>query len=425
MISKYFFLFSLVMVFNVKSETKMCMTPDQFNSNRSVLFSSDVLKGIGNDIFPHQYIFNKAKFLGRGGYGEVRVVKDKVYKTAIKLLNLSKHLDASIVVREIEMLRRICKHNKDDSSKFAECNSRVIAPFYGCVEDGTSFYLFMRITNQDFSNEIVQIKYQRMEPFERVKAMLHIIDKFIQIHGFDIIHGDIKPSSIMFEDESIAQFRIFEFGSANYKGKDYFGGTHGYLAPERYGNDKYKTGLQPTDDVFALAMTFAELEGDFEFGHGEIKNKCFVTRKIDAYCEERIVQGLNNVFAEKKGLRTVREVFDHALNLNPLKRIQTMKDFSIALVDKLRNLKGASEYFSSILSSGDNFDERSSLPSFWKHRIVTMSETWRKARNVKSTPQEESGFEWGKFFRSIGRAFGCAENRKENNTATTVYKTIL
>ena len=213
MISKTIILLSFIVSFLAKNETKICMTPDEFKSNRHFLFSANLLNGIETtNYLPHKYIFSKARLVGKGGFGQVRVVSDKVSKTAIKLVRLTKILERSFVVREIEMLRRICKHNKDDFSKFAECNSRVIAPFYGCVEDGTSFYLFVRIMSQDLSNEIIKNKYHLMKPFERVKAMLHIIDKFVELHRFDIIHGDIKPSNIMIKEEDIAQFRIIDLG---------------------------------------------------------------------------------------------------------------------------------------------------------------------------------------------------------------------
>ena len=196
--------------------------------------------------------------------------------------------------------------------------------------------------------------------------------------------------------------------------KDYLGGTHGYLAPERYGNDKYETGLQPTDDVFALAMTFAELEGDFDIAHQYIKNKCFEFYDIETNCKVKINAGLDFAFTEGKKLLPIRKIIDEALATDPSKRIQSMEDFSRAIIGTLGNFDGAREYVADVIASGENFDENSSLPSFWKHSLVKMNDILIEMQKKKQIPQpkkqEEETF-FGGLFKSIGKYFGGEDER--------------
>lgn len=419
MISKSFFLLCFIMFSNVNSEVKVCMTPGEFTKESNLLFTKGQLNGYQSSGVPlHQSLFSRGSLVGKGGFGEVRTVNDKVSQTAIKKVKLVDEDDKSFVIREVQFLRTLCKHHDDDASTFTDCNSKITAPFYGCIEDKSAFYLFSKVMHQDFSSQIIKNEYRSLNYFDRLKAMLNIIDKYIELHKFNIVHSDIKPSNIMSKDNSISQFRIIDFGLANYKGKKYLGGTHGYLPPERYGEGRRETSLDFTDDVFSLAMTLAELEGDFDYTLSEIKRKCFDNLAKRKYCYEHIIAGLSSAFHQRKGLDLLLPVFKKALEFNPNNRFQTMEFFSVALIEKMLDFAEAKMYISVLLSSGDSFDERSSAPSFWKNFIATQEKAMKNRckkpqAEKKKEKEEEREDDLTSILLSVGRFFGCAGPREK------------
>lgn len=92
-------------------------------------------------------------------------------------------------------------------------------------------------------------------PADRLLELLpQLFDGVAAIHRADQCHGDLKPSNVLWEDAS-KRVVIVDFGLAATSGALGYGGTRGYLAPER----TQGAGVSAQADCFALGMIALEL----------------------------------------------------------------------------------------------------------------------------------------------------------------------
>ena len=96
---------------------------------------------------------------------------------------------------------------------------------------------------------------------EYLKILYQIICGICDIHAQGLIHRDIKPNNMKFDQSNI--IKIFDFGLARFSGKNDstlgFTGTPGFSAPELY-----RSGITPftnTVDVYAFGVTAWYLSG--------------------------------------------------------------------------------------------------------------------------------------------------------------------
>ena len=190
----------------------------------------------------HRYWFDIAKPVREEGLMEVRENRKLKPYMAIKRISIEEETDRS------KILRKICRQGNENFPKFWHCDSNIVVPFYGCVEEETSIYLLEKVMFQDMSSRNAKLDYQGLPVLEKVKAMLNIIDKFIELHRLSIVHSNINPASIMTKYESISDFRLTNFSVADFEGQKFLKGTDGYLPPERYGKSKYKSLLSFNED---------------------------------------------------------------------------------------------------------------------------------------------------------------------------------
>jgi serine/threonine protein kinase len=100
-------------------------------------------------------------------------------------------------------------------------------------------------------------------PPERVAEIgASIADVLSYVHGEDIVHRDVKPDNVLFDDEG--ECYLADFGIAGPSGvrSRAVRGTTGYLAPEQVSGDE----VGPATDVYALGLVLLEcLTGEVEF----------------------------------------------------------------------------------------------------------------------------------------------------------------
>jgi casein kinase II subunit alpha len=77
------------------------------------------------------------------------------------------------------------------------------------------------------------------------------------IHCRGILHNDIKPENIIF-DQNSKQIRFIDFGLACFTGPYCGGGTEGYIAPEIGPDFKEPIIRDERADVYALGISLAE-----------------------------------------------------------------------------------------------------------------------------------------------------------------------
>ena len=94
-----------------------------------------------------------------------------------------------------------------------------------------------------------------------------IADVLSYVHGEGIVHRDVKPSNLLFDDDG--ECYLADFGIAGPSGDpgQKVRGTAAYLAPEQVSGDE----IGPAADIYALGLVLLEcLTGEVEFpGDGE------------------------------------------------------------------------------------------------------------------------------------------------------------
>jgi serine/threonine protein kinase len=106
---------------------------------------------------------------------------------------------------------------------------------------------------------------------EKVRIAKDIAYGLAYLHAYDIVHGDIKPTNILFNEEG--QVRITDFGLSHFSSnslltflvqlfsfgflvkKDLKGGTPAYMSPEQFKGSKPDKSV----DIYALGALLFEL----------------------------------------------------------------------------------------------------------------------------------------------------------------------
>lgn len=349
------------------------MTPAEFESinHEKMTASFRDYKKHDKAAHLHRYMFERGAEIGRGGFGEVRTVSDQLPNTAVKKVRAETASKKMNSLREVKMLRAACEQNEKDFARSSECKSTAVVHFYGCVEESKEVFQFQELMTRSLSSQEAKSEFFDLPAAKKIEVMLDIIDKFIELHRLNIVHSDIKPGNIMAKGISFSDLRIIDLGLANFKGQKYWGGTDGYLPPERYGPQRYNSGLAFTDDVFALGITFAVMNKGFEKAHFDLKAKCFEHPKNRDHCNDVIIEGLERTFTKEKGLDSILGVIKQSVELAVESRLRSMEDFSIGLIKEFAKLEGSQATISRIMSSSETFDENNSSPSFWKHHVLS------------------------------------------------------
>lgn len=380
MSSKALLMILLYFLFGVHRGANLCSTRKEFNLENSNLETENFKKYKDDpkvDLL--QFLMFNPKPLSSGGFGKVYELKE-FPDIIIKKVTMKPDEGESFYMREIKALKYVCNYSKDRYLKLSDCESKFIASFYGCVRERSTLYLFQEKMSWDFLNKHALAAYRKLPALERVKVMLDIIDRFIELHRLNLVHSDIKPENIMMKKKDFSDFKIIDLGVASKLGGRFVGGTPGYLPPERYRSKYRSLGVNFNQDVFALGMTFAEIEGDFDQGHDPIRDKCFEYEENYRACQKLISKGLKTAFSESKKLNSLIPLIEKAINFDRKSRFQTMTDFSDALIQKLIGLEGAEPFIQDIIASKDENDKPK---SYWKEVLASMNLTSKDSQKTE------------------------------------------
>eukprot|EP00540_Astrosyne_radiata_P017494 CAMPEP_0116840680 /NCGR_PEP_ID=MMETSP0418-20121206/10498_1 /TAXON_ID=1158023 /ORGANISM="Astrosyne radiata, Strain 13vi08-1A" /LENGTH=365 /DNA_ID=CAMNT_0004471011 /DNA_START=37 /DNA_END=1134 /DNA_ORIENTATION=+ len=163
-------------------------------------------------------------------------------------------------------------------------------------------------------------QHRRKLLWERLEVALEIVKGLQYLHDVHrIVHCDIKPDSIGFDENGVV--KIFDFGLAMKLNSDTdairgFGGTRLYMAPEIHQHEPYGRKV----DVFAFAMTLWQmcaLEDIPVYVHGcddrpqmqgwwpkelrELMAQCWSADPDDRPSCKEIVSRIENMLSERRG----------------------------------------------------------------------------------------------------------------------------
>lgn len=160
--------------------------------------------------------------LGDGTQGQVRraIHRQSGEERAVKIISLRRHVDASILEREVKLLQSI------DHPYIV----KLVEVF---VRDGVAMYLVMELVKGgDLFDSIVE--KQRYTAVEARRAMRRLLSAVHYLHHeSNIVHRDLKPENILCS--SPTHVKLADFGLAKIvkgDGLKTFCGTPAYFAPE-------------------------------------------------------------------------------------------------------------------------------------------------------------------------------------------------
>lgn len=172
-------------------------------------------------------LYDKVKSLGKGGFGTVKLYKNKITKAlvAIKFINTKSLFRPEFVSRtykEIQVLRDLNHPNIVKLMDVIVTTNHICFVMEYCQGGELKQY----VNSKDF-----------LTKEEIISFSLQICDAVRYCHNSKVIHRDLKPENIMFKDPNHQKIVIVDFGIAGIFnlgtcGEKSTAGSLYYLAPE-------------------------------------------------------------------------------------------------------------------------------------------------------------------------------------------------
>lgn len=353
--------------------------------------------------------------IGRGVFGVVRSIigkKEKLVFKEIKFTNTNQQVEEQNkenLKREIRMLKKTCEENPESVlTSFIACEGEEIAPFKGCVEDDENVYIFQRMAHSSLDKKEAFDKYRDLKPIQRVVVMLKILDLVARLHKKGIIHSDIKPANIVTRDASLQEFELIDLGLAGLKGKDFIKGTNTYLPPDVY----FPRTLVPELDIYALAMTFLNLEADFEKYYKRLSPGCSAL-PLSEHCHSELLMKLPLVLGSKQKLSDLMPVFTKALEANRDNRYDSIEKFSKAIFDNFVKFEKHHCYIHSVIKKEEERRAKLQTPNSQRQQPATPPFSW-----IDIAKRSGFGVEPPGFIDKLLQPFICGSKKKTQKNRT-------
>jgi serine/threonine protein kinase len=192
------------------------------------------------------------ELLGSGGQAAVYLAShidpDVQHEVAIKIFNAAQSQDS-------DFMHRI----KNEAMVVARLDNQNVVPLYNYHrETSGEICLFMRLMRGGSLSK--RLRENGPLSIDEILVMLtRIASALTAAHQQRIIHGDVKPDNILFDQQN--NIYLSDFGlsrqirsSSNTDGSNDAGGTFGYIAPEQLMGANPK----PQADIFSLGITLYE-----------------------------------------------------------------------------------------------------------------------------------------------------------------------
>ena len=199
-------------------------------------------------------IFKIDRVLGKGGFGEVIKVTDKVSRKSYAIKKL-KQVDGS-TYSEINMLITL--------SNYKSLRNHIVK-YYDRFMYNTDFCILM-----EYIPGIDASKYFQTYPFGLVNFIdfgIWLTNILNELHKLGFVHRDIKPANIMVSTTSsgLKTYKLIDFGLScrtsiindPLKCSVSFAGTYPYMSPELL-NGSFKNNINKyykTSDMYAAGIT--------------------------------------------------------------------------------------------------------------------------------------------------------------------------
>lgn len=186
---------------------------------------------------PSRYVFTGQKL--SGGMGDVRIYEDS---------NLKRNV-AIKFIRDVEDMDRLL----DEISALQKIRSKHVVEIYDIVVGESEEDIGIV---QDYlpGKDLLFLANERLSDEEYLRVLYQIASGISDIHEQGVIHRDIKPNNMKFDQEKL--IKIFDFGLARTKENAKtvgFRGTTGFAAPELYSNGT--VSFTKAIDTYAFGAT--------------------------------------------------------------------------------------------------------------------------------------------------------------------------
>ncbi|THU47799.1 hypothetical protein C4D60_Mb09t19450 [Musa balbisiana] len=278
--------------------------------------------------------FDNNRVRGRGGYGTVyKGVLEDNHIVAVKKPKMINESNKNEFGKEMFILSQI---NHRNIVKLLGCCLEVEVPMlvYEFVPNGTLFHLIHEHAN----TSPIPLGTRLRIAYESADALAYLHSSASP----PIIHGDVKSSNILLDENYMA--KVSDFGASRLvpKDEDQFAtlvqGTCGYLDPE------YLQTCQLTDksDVYSFGVVLLELLTGKKalYFEGSEEERSLASNFISAMKENRLLEMLDDQVKSEGGMGLIQEISELAkqcLNVKGEER-PTMKEVAEVL-DKLRKYK--------------------------------------------------------------------------------------
>jgi eukaryotic-like serine/threonine-protein kinase len=213
--------------------------------------------------------FRIARFVGRGGMGEVYEAQDLELGGRVALKTLRPELVAapqflSRFRREVNLARQVTHRN--------------ICRIFDLGRDGDVAYLTMEFLEGPTLSEILKQR-GRLAEEEALTYVLQLAQGLAALHEAQIVHRDLKPANIMIvhsagrperlviNDFGLARGPVLESGIRSLSESGQILGTPDYMAPEQLTGE----AVTPATDLYALGLVMYEMvTGQKAFAGGEM-----------------------------------------------------------------------------------------------------------------------------------------------------------
>ena len=204
---------------------------------------------------------SKSSVLGKGAYGEVRLVTHtpSQQRYALKVVNKSQYQrESSLQI----MKREIILHRELDHPN--------IIKLHGYLEDTENVYLVLELA--DRGSLFHEIRRLRKLSEDKARGYFRQVCEAVQyLHEHEIIHRDIKPENILLDKAGNIKLCDFGWCAKGTETRTTFCGTLDYMAPEMVMGGGHTFSI----DLWALGVLLYELvHGTAPFTAQKESDKC-------------------------------------------------------------------------------------------------------------------------------------------------------
>lgn len=251
--------------------------------------------------------------LGSGGQSAVYLASHEKFEDDVALRGtLPEFAQDSETVKRFQM----------EAVIFFRLKHRYIVPLLDYWRDEAGTWLVQKYMSGGSLRD--KIKAQKPISLQDASSTLETISQALDYtHSNNIIHRDIKPDNILFDDDSVAY--VHDFGVAkrlksdSITRNDVVIGSPAYLAPEQIS----KKPITPQTDVYIMAITLFEALAKKHPYHDAHTKMQFILKHLQA--------ALPNIAEFRDDIPSgVQAVFEKAAAKSPDRRYKSMSEFCAA-----------------------------------------------------------------------------------------------